>query len=44
MTNLDEWMQKKQLNVRTVESLLSRYGVLPRNEDDDTESKSEEGH
>ncbi|KAL7701558.1 phosducin [Lotmaria passim] len=44
VTNLDEWMQKKQLNVRTVESLLSRYGVLPRNEDDDTESKSEEGH
>lgn len=45
VTNLDEWMEKKQLNVGTAEHLLSRYGVLPRNEDDDnndSESDSED--
>ncbi|KPI84340.1 hypothetical protein ABL78_6595 [Leptomonas seymouri] len=42
VTNLDEWTQKRQLNVGTVEHLLSRYGVLPRSDDDEAESRGEE--
>lgn len=42
VTNLEEWMQKKQLNVGTAEQLLSRYGVLPRNENDESASGSDE--
>lgn len=41
VTNLEEWMEKKQLNVGTAERLLSRYGVLPRNEDDDETDRNE---
>ncbi|KPA79010.1 hypothetical protein ABB37_05552 [Leptomonas pyrrhocoris] len=42
ITNLDEWMQKKHLNVGTAELLLSRCGVLPRGEDGEAESEREE--
>jgi hypothetical protein len=41
VTNLDEWILKKQLNVGTAEQLLSRYGVLPRDEVEEDGSEEE---